>query len=56
MFRISDPDIRLENNFQIQSGGQIRVKENGVWGNICIDGFGSIEADVACRMLGYHSG
>lgn len=25
----------------------------GVWGYVCDDGFGFVEADMACRSLGY---
>ncbi|XP_042214619.1 macrophage scavenger receptor types I and II-like [Homarus americanus] len=33
--------------------GNIEVEVDGVWGFVCDDGFGFVEADVVCRDLGY---
>nr|XP_034174800.1 uncharacterized protein LOC117601744 isoform X3 [Osmia lignaria] len=47
-----DYDIRLagsENNHE----GRIEVKILGVWGQVCDDGFGMIDADVICKELGF---
>ena len=33
--------------------GTIQIKHNGVWGSICDDFFGTNDAMVVCRMLGY---
>ena len=36
------------------TSGTVQVYYNGVWGNICFDSsFGSDEANVVCRQLGY---
>ena len=45
-----DYDIRLagsNNNHE----GRIEVKVRGVWGQVCDDGFGMIDADVICKEL-----
>ncbi|XP_043522587.1 uncharacterized protein LOC122535258 isoform X6 [Frieseomelitta varia] len=47
-----DYDIRLagtENDYQ----GRVEVKILGVWGQVCDDGFGMIDADVICKELGF---
>jgi hypothetical protein len=36
--------------------GKVEVYKNGKWTSICVDGFGSMEADTVCRMLGFHTG
>ena len=33
--------------------GRLEVYCNRYWGRVCINGFGSIAATVACRQLGY---
>ncbi|KAK1135090.1 hypothetical protein K0M31_007860 [Melipona bicolor] len=50
-----DYDIRLagtENDYQ----GRVEVKILGVWGQVCDDGFGMIDADVICKELGFGLG
>lgn len=46
-------DIRLiesSNRFQI---GLIEICVNGIWGTICRDSWGNVEASIACKQLGY---
>lgn len=50
-----DYDIRLAGSENIEEG-RIEVKHLGVWGQVCDDGFGMINANVICKELGFYLG
>ncbi len=54
-FPPSDGDLRLVigNLGRTGSSGRLEVYYSGQWGTVCDDNFGSIDATVACRQLGY---
>ena len=43
-------DIRLRDG--LTSYGRVEVCNNGVWGTVCSDSWGTQDAQVACRQLG----
>jgi len=50
--RCSDGSIRLRDS-TASMNGRVEVCLNGDWGTVCDDGWTSIDANVACRQLGY---
>ncbi len=56
----SDPDpsdipLRLQDG-PTDLKGRLEVYYDGQWGTVCYDGFGAVDAQVACRQLGYTNG
>lgn len=46
------PEIRLvggSNEYE----GRLEIFWNGVWGTVCDDAFGNVDAAVVCRQLGF---
>ncbi len=56
--QIAEGTIRLNNDGDRArlNSGRLEIYVNGVWGTVCDDGFGSSEATVACRELGFTGG
>ncbi|XP_076114231.1 scavenger receptor cysteine-rich domain superfamily protein-like [Mytilus galloprovincialis] len=51
----SNASLRLAAS-NVEHEGRIEVKHNNTWGTVTPRSFGSEEADVVCRMLGYRYG
>ncbi|XP_053401382.1 uncharacterized protein LOC123549404 isoform X2 [Mercenaria mercenaria] len=51
-YSTSDKKVRLVDGGS-PSSGAVEVLHNGLWGRVCHDYFGSAEAKVVCRELGY---
>ena len=53
--RMNILDLRLINSDGNvnTANGRVEIYQNGEWGTVCNDGFGSTEATVVCRQLGH---
>ena len=52
-------DLRLVGNCNrdvssTEDVGRLEILINGVWGTVCDDSFGSVDASVACKLLGFN--
>ena len=54
-FAVVNGNLRLVDQFSTSSrSGRLEIYLDGEWGTVC-ENFGTVEGDVACRQLGYHS-
>ena len=45
-------EVRLVDG-QNETLGRLEVRNKGVWGTVCDDGFDQEDAEVVCKMLGF---
>ena len=48
-------DIRLRGGY-VPGQGRIEICHENVWGTVCDDFWGTVDAAVACRQLGFVGG
>ena len=44
-------EVRLQGGTATQ--GRVEICNNNIWGTVCDDFWGSVDARVVCRQLGY---
>ena len=49
----NDGDIRLAGWSLNIIGGRVEICHEGVWGSMCNQNFGNMEAKVICNQLGF---
>ncbi len=57
--QVSVCDSPYDGQVRIAGGGatgRLEIFHQGQWGTVCDDNFGTVDANVACRQLGYASG
>ena len=47
-----EPKIRLSGS-NFTNAGRVEIRYGGVWGTVCAHGWDRVDADVACKWLGY---
>lgn len=51
----AEGDIRLQGGFA-PGQGRVEICHDNVWGTVCDDFWGTVDAAVACRQLGFLRG
>ena len=54
----NEGSVRIVGDRTVSGGrrGRLEVFHNDMWGTVCSDNFDDLDADVACRQMGYRTG
>ncbi|XP_055956274.1 scavenger receptor cysteine-rich type 1 protein M130 [Patella vulgata] len=53
----NDPDSSLpDGSIKLDDMDRVLIKQYGMWGTICYDGWNDVNAELACKQLGYDKG